>query len=270
MSGGLGHRLTRRTVLSAGTAFVWDCAVRTVAAASTPALARIEAVRPGGRLRLGTASEDASPQDQWRWLSGLDFPKPPARESFRARQELSAWLLGQDLLVQPEARLDEVSLWLLGEGDERLGASVQRECLARGLARLRPGREGWPHREAELQAAYAAEDLARERKRGLWASPEFAVRDARDADALAQDVESWQIVRGVVTGARRRSGVSFLNFGSDWRTDVTVVVPDRVSEGMAEAPETLAGARVEARGFVELVNGPSLWLRDARSLRVLA
>ena len=82
-------------------------------------------------------------------------------------------------------------------------------------------------------------------------------------------MDSWQIVGGAVVEAKNRGGRTFLNFGSDWRTDFTVVVSDEYGTLMDAKPETLTGATVEVRGWIEMVNGPSIWLDDPRALRIM-
>ena len=147
---------------------------------------------------------------------------------------------------------------LIGED----GLDLAEALLATGHARV------WPRGETEgsLVSYYAREDAAREAGEGLWALPDHAVRGP-DADALAQSMDSFQVVRGRVVDTGRSEGRRFLNFGTDWRTDVTAVLDRGVAKDLEV--ESLRGARVEVRGWVEMVNGPSLWLEDARALRVL-
>lgn len=141
-------------------------------------------------------------------------------------------------------------------------ADLSEVLLREGLARYAPRTEG------AHPTLVSAERAARKARRGLWAEPEFAVRGP-DADALMQDMETWAVVEGLVVAAKSQREAVFLNFGSDWRTDFTVAVPHKLVRDMEPAPETLAGAWVEVRGFVESANGPAIWLRHPEQLRVL-
>ena len=221
-------------------------------------------MRPGGALRVKTIDGMQDVQ-----LNGLRFVYPPEAESFRAYRDMKAWLVGEKFIAvtgqTDRSGKTPMSLWI-PSGEVLDADSVQEECLRRGLARLSPKAFGWPYENVE--AAYAAEMEAREMRRGLWADDAFAIRPP-DPDKLSQDMDSWQIVEGIVVDAQTRGGVSYLNFGSDYRTDFTVVVRAKVAAQMAETPEDLVGARVEVRGWIEMVNGPSIWLRNARALRVM-
>ena len=146
------------------------------------------------------------------------------------------------------------------------GLDLAEVLLVTGHARV------WPRGETEgsLATYFDREDEAREAKAGLWSLPEYTVREP-DADALAQAMDSFQIVRGRVVEVGASEGRRFLNFGADWRTDVTAVLDRGVARDLDTTldVETLRGARVEVRGWVEMVNGPSLWLEDERALRIL-
>jgi len=109
----------------------------------------------------------------------------------------------------------------------------------------------------ELQALEAA---AREAGLGHWATGAFAVRGP-EPDALAQHLDSFQIVEGVVVEAAAVRGWTYLNFGLDYRTDFTVAVPPDAADRFQSAgldPLELAGARIRARGWLEARNGPMI------------
>lgn len=237
----------------------------------------VKGVSRYGRLRLDTL--------QTLRLADLEVPAPPAPWGRQGMAGLEALALGRQVIATPLAREPDrfgdipARVWLAdpsGATDLSLGL----ELLRLGLARVRPRPTG-PRKVRnrapgpDLTGWLEAEEAARLARRGLW-------RDAYrvhgpGADDLAQFVETFQIVRGLVTatgGGRERT---YLNFGADWRTDTTVVVDRRVGRALARLwdvepdaiGEHVEGARVEARGWVELVNGPSLWLDDPRALRIL-
>ena len=200
-------------------------------------------------------------------LAHIDVPRPPQPWGRQGEAGLLALALGRRIVVEPTAREPDrrgqipAEVWLAEAGGTP-DVHLARELLRLGLARVRPYGED----DLDLAEWFAEEREARLAGRGLWR--DYRVH-APDADRLAQLVETFQIIEGVVTAVGGGGERTYLNFGADWRTDVTVVVDRAVAKGMAEPPESLEGARVEARGWVELVNGPSVWLRDARALRVL-
>jgi len=68
-----------------------------------------------------------------------------------------------------------------------------------------------------------SELIAREAGRGLWQSADYGVRSPAP-NALAQHVDSFQIVEGLIISTAQVRGQTYLNFGSDYRTDFTVSI----------------------------------------------
>jgi hypothetical protein len=76
-------------------------------------------------------------------------------------------------------------------------------------------------------------------------------------------------VRGV--GERRER--TYLNFGSDWKSDFTITIPKRIWAALRERGVTAAslkGARVRARGVLEEWQGVALEITAADMLEVPA
>ena len=143
---------------------------------------------------------------------------------------------------------------------------VQGELVRLGLVRV----YSWKGELADMEALYGFENQARDRSRGLWADPAYAVRKP-DPDPLAQDVDSWQIIEGVVTSTADVRGRIYLNFGADYRTDFTVAIAKKNVKRFDEIkPVELSGARVRVRGWIEMINGPMIWLDHPGRLEVLS
>jgi len=142
--------------------------------------------------------------------------------------------------------------------DGRPDQWVQAEMVRLGYARVRSyASSAW--RISEL---LSIEDKAREAGRGLWQSPDFAVRSPAP-NVLAQDVDSFQIVQGLIISSAQVRGQTYLNFGSNYKTDFTVSIARkhrRPFEAAGIDLTDLDGARVRVRGWVELYNGPVIWL----------
>lgn len=136
------------------------------------------------------------------------------------------------------------------------GLWLQAEMLARGHARVHTR----PDARAFAAEMLATEDGARGAGRGLWRTRVYAVRGA-DPDALARDRDSFQIVEGRVLRVSKTGGEAYLDFGEDWRTDVTVHIPRAVMRDVARAgidPLSYEGRRVRVRGWIGLRSGPMI------------
>ncbi len=143
---------------------------------------------------------------------------------------------------------------------------VQGEMLRLGLARVL----SWPGELADMEALYALETAARDRMRGIWASEFYAVRRP-DPDPLAQYVDSVQLVEGIVTSTADVRGRVYLNFGADYKTDFTIAIAKKNAKRFAAInPVGLTGARVRARGWIEMINGPMIWLDHPGRLEILS
>lgn len=170
-----------------------------------------------------------------------------------ARQALAELAVGQRLTVRGEARTDRHGRLLaqLVRGD---GLWLQGELLARGLARVHTR----PDARTLAGEMLAAEAGARAAGRGIWRTRAYAVRPA-DPDALRRDRDSFQIVEGRVLRVSKAGGDAYLDFGEDWRTDVTVHIGRTALRAFVAAgidPLSYEGRVVRVRGWVGLRAGP--------------
>jgi endonuclease YncB( thermonuclease family) len=135
---------------------------------------------------------------------------------------------------------------------------VQSEMVRLGYGRVRSYADtAW-----KIKTLLDEETVARDAGRGLWQSPDFSVRPP-DPNPLAQFVDSFQIVEGLIISAAQVRGMTFLNFGSDYKTDFTISIARRDRRKFEKAGinlEDMEGRRVRVRGWVELYNGPVIWL----------
>lgn len=157
-------------------------------------------------------------------------------------------------------------VFLIGE-DGKPGLWLQEDMIRRGLARVYT----WPDTWQDSERLYTAEREARAEKRGIWDDEFYAIR-APEPNALAQDVDSFQLVEGIITAVAEVRGQTYLNFGSDYRTDFTIVIASKDRKRFKKAgldPLSLEGARVRVRGWIELMNGPMIWLDHPERLEVL-
>jgi micrococcal nuclease len=135
---------------------------------------------------------------------------------------------------------------------------VQTELLRSGIARVHT----YADNRAAIAELWGAEREARRAGRGVWSAPAYQVRFATP-QALQGGVGSFQLAEGKVESASQRGTVIFLNFGTDNKTDVTAVIPERAfALWPGGAPDLLAlqGRSIRVRGYVRNSNGPALWL----------
>ncbi len=200
-------------------------------------------------------------------LAGLNIPPVEAPFAENARAALDALVRDRD-----------VTLRAAGDRRDRRGRTVahvwtdsgdwvQGALLSAGLARVEtaPG-------AAELAVdMLAAEQAARAAGRGLWADPDWSVMGP-DPYALAQRLDTFQIVEGIVVETAETRDFAYLNFGLDYRTDFTVSIRLRDLDDLREErldPMALAGARIRVRGYVHAVNGPMIDLDHAAQIEIL-
>lgn len=149
--------------------------------------------------------------------------------------------------------------WRMKDGSE---TTMQELLLEQGAARVAPESDD----DDFIDRCYAAEDAARAAKRGTWRDAAWRIRDA----ARAEWSSGFQVYAGLVTGAQERRGRVYVNFGDDYRTDFTATVPAARFRRWKNTfdPAALVNRLVEARGFVERINGPSIELRHEKQIRL--
>ena len=192
--------------------------------------------------------------------------------SHKAKKELSDLALGQTVqLYYGGLRRDRhdralAQVYLIN-GDGEKGLWLQEEMIRRGFGRVYT----WPDTWQNSEALYAAEKEARSEERGIWKDPFYHVRGP-EPNALAQHMDSFQIVEGIVTSSAKVKDKVFLNFGSDYRTDFTIFVNregQKRFKKLSLDPRSLEGAKVRVRGWVEMENGPMIQLDHTERLEVL-
>ncbi|WP_448203647.1 thermonuclease family protein [Azospirillum sp. sgz302134] len=230
------------------------------------ALLLLTAATPAERLRVAAVidGDTLALEDGRRLrLAGVEAPKPlPNAEPRRnwplaeaATAALTDLALGRELTLRGEGRTDRHGR-LVAQVQRDDGLWLQGELLARGLARVHTQ----PHSRAFAREMQAAEASARTAARGLWRSRVYGVRPAADPEALRRDRDSFQIVEGRVLRVTKGSE-AYLDFGEDWRTDVTVHIGRAALRDFVKAgidPLSFEGRIVRVRGWVGLRSGPMI------------
>lgn len=203
-------------------------------------------------------------------LSGLLFPTAPltvnAGESpwpahqaaHSALKELTAGAITEIAIAdEPSDRHGRASAQMYAMATDKR-TWIQRVLIERGHAMVSSRSGGTA---SCLRSLLATEALARQTRQGLWASAAYRVHDAADVAGLSRLRSSFAIVEGKVRSVTRLSGRLLLNFGDDWRTDFTAVVPKRLlSKATDDAVklQVLTGHTIRVRGWIERRYGPSV------------
>ena len=213
-------------------------------------------------------------------LSAIQAPKLPL-----GRAGFKAWPLGEESksALQKLTKNKTLQLYYGGEQRDRYDRALaqtyvldnegqkdiwlQEEMVRLGMARVYT----WPDTFQDAEKLYAAEIKARDAKRGIWGHDYYRIRTP-EPDNLAQDIDSYQIVQGIITSTADVRGQIYLNFGANYKTDFTIAIAKRDRKRFEKAdidPLGLEGATVRVRGWIELSNGPMIWLDHPERLEVL-
>lgn len=204
-------------------------------------------------------------------LVGIQAPKIPL-----GRMNFPTWPLGPEATTGLESLVAGKTVRLIFTGEpkdrhRRLLAHVhvgdtwiQGEMLRLGLARVYT----FPDNRARAAEMLALEREARAKGRGIWSHPFYRVRSA---DGLGRDIETFQLVAGVVFKATETRHQLYLNFAEDWRRDFTIVVPRQALKSFRDAGVDLPaveGRTVRVRGWIKSLNGPSVDLTHPEQIEV--
>ena len=119
----------------------------------------------------------------------------------------------------------------------------------------------------------AAEDRARGRRAGLWASERHRPISAQDMTRLTAQIGHYALVEGVVRSVGERPQRVYLNFGRDWKTDLTITIPKRTWAILQErglSATTLKGQHVRARGVLDEWQGVAVEIMAADMLELVS
>lgn len=213
-------------------------------------------------------------------LSSMQSPKLPlGRKGFKAwplgkeaKAALSKMTLNQDVHLfyggKQRDRYDRaLAQVFIADNNGKPKSWIQEDMIRAGFGRVYT----WPDTWQDSERLYAAEREARAAKRGIWSHPFYAIRTP-DPNPLAQDVDSFQIVEGIITSTADVRGRIYMNFGADYKTDFTIAIAKEDRKRFKKAafnPVELTGARVRVRGWIELTNGPMIWLDHPERLEIL-
>ena len=231
--------------------------------------ARARAAPRPGRLGRRTARIDSENGIRLK-IAGVDPPRPTPGDpdlDFRARDRLTQWLGGQEILFRPlepgPDRWGRVVAFVFAVAPESPNGPgpahlpVGAALIDAGLARYESSAAARPCRSALL----AAEADARASGLGLWADPYYAIIAAADRMSFAEKAGTSVIVEGRITGIASRRPRITLYFGPRRGGDFSVTILPRNSKTFEAAYSSLAGLTgrtVRVRGLLDTRFGPQI------------
>jgi len=145
------------------------------------------------------------------------------------------------------------------------GTWVQGALLTSGFARV----YSFPDNRALVREMLVQERASREADRGIWSHPYYGVLDPV---ASARHLDQYALVEGRVMDVAVVRGRTFLNYGSDWRSDFTVSIAARDwrrFEDSGISAEDYLGRRIRVRGWLKSRNGPMIDVTHPEQIEVL-
>ncbi|MFC3690815.1 thermonuclease family protein [Chenggangzhangella methanolivorans] len=199
-------------------------------------------------------------------LAGVEAPKAPLGTKpsdwpleAAAREALGAAAAGKVLELRP-ARVSPDrrgrALGYLTEIGDADHAGLTAALLRSGTLRVAADPAG-----RDCRATLAEAEAAAVRSRlGLWSEPYYEVQDASDGAALAALDGRFVVAEGRVASVRTLAGRAYVNFGRRWRGALSLTLSEAALRrfGGFDGLGVAAGARVRARGVLEMRAGPTI------------
>lgn len=96
-------------------------------------------------------------------------------------------------------------------------------------------------------------------------NPEWEIDYSGSGNSLGQ----YRLVSGTIQEVNIRKQMTYLNFGSDWKTDFTVSIPNPTVKLMdKERLAALKGKRIRVRGYIHEYDGPRIMLFEPAMMEV--
>ena len=154
------------------------------------------------------------------------------------------------------------------EHPTRLKIWVQAALLRAGLARAYSATDARDCVEQLLRH----ETTARENRRNIWRRGLHAVRRTDRPDEILKRLHTFQIAEGRVRKVARYRNTTYVNFGTHWRTDFTLVVEGRSHRFLRKNGlelKDLEGQLLRVRGWIEARDGPMMRLTHPEQIERL-
>lgn len=150
------------------------------------------------------------------------------------------------------------------------GTFINAEMLKSGMAHLYT----FPNNISKFEELKKAEDYARNKKIGLWSHPRYKIINANLEQKYPKQLfGKYQTSEGKVLKTININNVTYLNFGSNWKTDFSVEIPQKYLEYFSEKnidPITYYQDKtLRIRGILKPVNGALITATHPQQLEVI-
>jgi endonuclease YncB( thermonuclease family) len=198
-------------------------------------------------------------------LAGIE---PVAAEAADRTAALAAIVAGHEVTLHgqddmPDRYGRQPAIVFLSGSEE----TVQAQLLAQGEALVSGG-------IADKDCASvlnAAEDTARQARRGSWADA-TAIKNAESPGDILTGIGRFTLVEGKVLSVRQAGATTYLNFGRNWTRGFAATISRRMIgpfEAAGIALKSLENRRIRVRGWVEARQGPRIEVLQVGQIEML-
>lgn len=138
---------------------------------------------------------------------------------------------------------------------------VQGSLLSEGYVRIRPS----AYNIEAANTMKTIEAAARNKQIGIWSQTGQSKHRLFSPEDAIDGVDQWGVVEGVVAKVATINNILYLNFGTDWRKDFTIMIENDTRRKFQQSninPISLAGSKIRVHGWLEEYNGPMIKLLD--------
>ncbi len=178
------------------------------------------------------------------------------------------------------ARVQGEQIFVRGGGTDRYGSIIgevtagnvwlQAEQVRAGHARVASG-------SGQTASGCRAELLKLEQEArlagaGNWSNPRFSIHGPNDMAELNAAEGRFMLVEGFVRRVGESGRRIYLDFGTRFTEDFSVIVPPDANKAFTRAGidlRSLAGVRLRVRGIVSIQGGPAIVVRDPSAVEIL-
>lgn len=134
-----------------------------------------------------------------------------------------------------------------------------------------------PENRDLVQKLYQFESIARDKREGLWASPDLNLKNAKTI--LDNSYNSFQVVEDVIKRVKTyivgQQTYFYFDFGDDASKDFTFIMPSSIAltfDTMGDSAYSVAkwgNRRVRVRGWIENNSGPMIQIVNPEQIEVI-
>lgn len=145
---------------------------------------------------------------------------------------------------------------------------LQEGLVSAGLAEAYPQPD---NRDCAPKLA-AAEAQARDAGRGYWGLALFKVLPGKDARAILNLVQTYQIVEGSVVSAAESGGRITLSFGPEAKRDFAAILEPAVKKKFSNKKDAASwkGATLRIRGWIDRKRGPLISVTQPEQVEIIS